>query len=100
MVNVGREWTAARMEFVLAGSPPIRNFKATFEVVQPDGEVVPFELLIPDGALRMETGRECAEGFHPLDSLMSSLGRFVLRLFLYPAPTLVRDKEAILRVLR
>ncbi len=100
MVNVGREWTAARMESVLAGSPPIRNFKATFELVQPDGEVVPFELLMPEGALRTEVGREYPEEFHPLDVLLASLGRVAIRLFLYPRPTLVRDKEAILRVVR
>lgn len=99
MPSVNRDWTAAAMENLLGNSPKVRNFKAAFDVELPDGTTVPFELTMPDGALRAEMGREVPEHFHLRGDLWDA-GRFVIHLLLYPKPTLERGKEAVIRVVR
>lgn len=89
--------TAAQIEHMLAQAR-IRNLKAVFEVENPDGTVIPFEVTLPAGELRMDSGRLLEGGFYGKDVSPLHYGRLVVRFNLLPDPTLHPAKQMVIKV--
>lgn len=88
---------AAHLEHMMSRAR-VRNLRCTFDVEQPDGTTVPFELILPAGELRTETGRELEGGFYESGLSPLGYGRWVMRLNLFPDPSLQEDRQLIVRV--
>lgn len=95
--------SAAWMEQQLLRDAHVRNFVATFDLLQPDGTTVPFELRMPAGRLRQEIGQELDPGFVDVDvmpvALASSFRRWLIRMNLSPEPA-GAGEQATLRVVK
>jgi hypothetical protein len=91
--------TAAQIEHMLAQAR-IRDLKVTFEVENPDGTAIPFEVTLPAGELRMDSGRLLEGGFYDKDVSPIHYGRVVVRLALLPDMSLDPARQLVIRVAR